>query len=438
MSSTLRVASPTGIWKPGMKFVGTVEPSSEPRATSAERPDAAASSRAYRAALFALVLGTIGALSAIYCTQPILPLLSADFHVDAPMAGLTISLLTGALAPSLLFYGPLSDLVGHKPVLVGTCAGLALPSLGAMLAPTFTWLLVYRVLQGVLAGGISAVALAYIADEFPRRLVGTAVGAYTSALVAAALVGRVGGGLLTALVGWRNMFGALAALALLGAVLLATLLPRAKGFHRSRNLLAAYAGSGAHLRNPHLLGVFAVGFALLFSFLSFFTYLSYHLAGPPFNLPLWALTLIYGVYLTGAIGPFAGDLSTRIGRRPVLIVGMLTLAAGLFLTLSQSLIVVVAGCVVLAFGMFTAHAAANAYVSDQARIGRGAASGFYLFFYYVGGSVGVQLVGSLWKSAGWPAVVLTCALVVLLAAGVAGLVCQDTPPVEATPPEGLV
>ena len=126
----------------------------------------------YRGALFALVVGTIGALSAIYCTQPILPELSADFHVDAPTAGLTLSLMTAALAVSLLIYGPLSDRVGRRPVLIGCCLGMAVPALGAMLAPTFSWLLLCRLGQGVLAGGISAVALAYIADEFPRARIG--------------------------------------------------------------------------------------------------------------------------------------------------------------------------------------------------------------------------------------------------------------------------
>ena len=90
------------------------------------------------------MVGTVGALAAIYCTQPILPLLSADFHVDAPTAGLTLSLLTISLAVALLFYGPLSDRVGRRPVLIGSCAALALPAFGAMLAPTFGALLVCR------------------------------------------------------------------------------------------------------------------------------------------------------------------------------------------------------------------------------------------------------------------------------------------------------
>jgi YNFM family putative membrane transporter len=392
----------------------------------------------YRAALVALVVGTIGALSAIYCTQPILPQLSADFHVDAPTAGLTLSLMTAALAVSLLIYGPLSDRVGRRPVLIGTCLGMAVPALGAMLAPTFSWLLLCRLGQGVLAGGISAVALAYIADEFPRERIGLAVGTYTSAMVAAALVGRVGGGLLTAWLSWRIMFGVFGALAVVGAALFATLLPPSRGFRRSGTLRTAYAGGGVHLRNPRLLGIFAVGFALLFSFMGFFTYLSYHLAGPPFRLPLWALTLIYGVYAMGIVGPFAGTLSTRVGRRPVLVAGLGTLAAGLLLTLAASLPVVIAGCVVLALGMFSAQSVANAYVSDQARQARGAASGFYLFCYYAGGTLGVQLTGLLWSAWGWPVVVGTCAAVALGAAAIAARVCHDTHPAPTTTPDGPV
>jgi YNFM family putative membrane transporter len=133
-----------------------------------------------------------------------------------------------------------------------------------------------------------------------------------------------------------------------------------------------------------------------------------------------------------------GSLSTRTGRRPVLLVGLVTLAAGMLLTLAAPLPVVVAGCVVLAFGMFTAQAVANAYVSEHARTARGAASGFYLFSYYLGGSAGVQLTGLVWQHAGWPAVIGTCAGVALLAATVAALVCRDVPPGTDLPPEGPV
>jgi MFS family permease len=88
--------------------------------------------------------------------------------------------------------------------------------------------------------------------------------------------------------------------------------------------------------------------------------------------------------------------------------------------------------------MFTAQSVANAYVSDHARVARGAASGFYLFSYYLGGSLGVQLTGILWQHAGWPAVIVACAGVALLAAAVAATVCRDVSPGADLPAEGPV
>ena len=38
----------------------------------------------------------------------------------------------------------------------------------------------------------------------------------------------------------------------------------------------------AHLRNPRLLAIFAVGFGVLFNFIATFTYVSFHLAAAPY------------------------------------------------------------------------------------------------------------------------------------------------------------
>src|SRR5260221_10812770 len=55
----------------------------------------------------------------MYTTQAILPVLSQDFHISAPTAGLTVSLLVLAVAVRPLFFWPLSDPVWRKPVVVG-------------------------------------------------------------------------------------------------------------------------------------------------------------------------------------------------------------------------------------------------------------------------------------------------------------------------------
>src|SRR6266699_6646730 len=50
----------------------------------------------------------------MYTTQAILPVLSHDFHISAPAAGLTVSVLVLAVAVGSLVYGPLADRVGRK------------------------------------------------------------------------------------------------------------------------------------------------------------------------------------------------------------------------------------------------------------------------------------------------------------------------------------
>ena len=55
----------------------------------------------------------------------------------------------------------------------------------------------------------------------------------------------------------------------------------------------------AHLRNPRLLATYAVGFGVLFNFIATFTYLSFHLAAPPFNQSPAFLGSIFVVYLVG-------------------------------------------------------------------------------------------------------------------------------------------
>src|SRR5260221_9312457 len=55
----------------------------------------------------------------MYTTQAILPVLSQDFHISAPTAGLTVSLLVLAVAIGSLFFWPLLDRVWREPVVVG-------------------------------------------------------------------------------------------------------------------------------------------------------------------------------------------------------------------------------------------------------------------------------------------------------------------------------
>src|SRR5262249_48709916 len=105
----------------------------------------------YLRATLVLCIGTLTLLPAVYSPQPILPLLSQDFHISAGVAGLTLSTFNIALAVSLIFAGPLSDRLGRRPIILVASLLLVLPTFLAAWTPSYGLLLVARAAQGVLA-----------------------------------------------------------------------------------------------------------------------------------------------------------------------------------------------------------------------------------------------------------------------------------------------
>lgn len=114
----------------------------------------------------------------MYATQPILPLLSKDFHVGPTAAGTSVSVVVAAIALGSGLFGPLSDVWGRKRVLVVSAVLLAAATLACAFASSFEALLLFRGLQGLAAPGVSAVAVAYLGDRFGRANVGSIVGTY--------------------------------------------------------------------------------------------------------------------------------------------------------------------------------------------------------------------------------------------------------------------
>jgi MFS transporter, YNFM family, putative membrane transport protein len=367
----------------------------------------------------ALYLATVAVYADMYTTQPVLPLLSHELGVAPAVAGLTVSAVVLAIAVASSFYGPLSDALGRKRVMVGTMALLVLPTLGCALAPTLAWLVALRAAQGLLIPGMTGVSVAYVGDAYPPYRVGAVVGGLIGASVAGGLIGRVVAGGIAAHAGWRASFVAAAVGTLAGAFLMAWLLPPQPP-QRRVGWAASYRGMLAHLGDRRLMGAFGVGMTLFFGFIGIFTYLPYRLAAPPYGLSTGFISGVYLVYGAGIVAsPVAGRLADRVGAERLMAVGLGTAAVGALLTLAPSLPVVVLGLVVLCTGMFTGQAIAPSYANRHARTAKGGASALYLAFYYVGGTLGSVLPGLAWQRWAWPGVITSCLLA--FAAGLAAI-----------------
>ena len=348
----------------------------------------------------------------MYSIQAVLPLIAARFAVPPAAAGLTITATTSAVAIMAPLVGSVSDMLGRKRLIVAAIWGLVAPTLMIGLAGSLPAMLAWRFVQGLLLPFVFAVTIAYIADETDGAETIRLAGTYSSGTIFAGFFGRFVAGWSAEWFGWRAAFFVLGGCTLAAAVGVGVLLPRERRFRPVRGWRATSQGFAEHLRNPRLLGTFAVGFGVLFVIVAAFTYANFLLAAPPFRLGPAGLGSIFVVYLAGMVAtPVATRLAVRVGRRATLAGATLAGVAGLGLTLADSLPAIVAGLALFAAAAFVEGALAIGFIGVAASRAKSTAVGLYVMVYYIGGSLGGVAPAGLWHRFGWPGCVALCGLV---------------------------
>lgn len=353
----------------------------------------------------------------MYVTQGLLPTLQREFGASVAELSLTITVTTLAVALAAPFAGVLSDRYGRKRVLLVSVVLLGLSTGLAGTAHDLHGLLVWRAIEGLCIPGVFTSAVAYIGEEWPPSQAPAVTALYISGSVAGGFFGRFIAGMVTAHAGWPAAFVALGAVNLLLAALMWRGLPASTRFQASRGGLGdILSGFARHLRNRKLLGTYGIGFGILFSQVCTFTYVSFHLAAPPYDFDLKDLSLLFTVYLVGmVVTPLAGRLGARFGQRPVFVAAVAAGAAGMALTLLPPVAAIVVGLTLSSAGVFIAQSMATSLVPRFAREARSAAVGLYVMLYYIGGSVGASAPSVVWHVWGWAGCV---ALVLAVQAGI--------------------
>ncbi|HEY4373845.1 MAG TPA: MFS transporter [Burkholderiales bacterium] len=382
--------------------------------------------RAYYQTNLALFLAGVANFSLLYCTQPLLPLLSAHFHIGVAESSLAVSVTTGVLAFAVMAAGAFSESVGRRGLIFWSLAAAALLTLCAAFAPSWHLLLAARAVEGVALGGVSAVAMAYLAEEIDPRGLGTAMGLYVSA----SAIGGMGGRVLVSVIAdhssWQVALASISVIGLLSAVGFFFLLPPSRHFVRREGLGLAHHLRlwGGHLRHPGLPLLFAMGFLGMGVFVTLYNYASFRLMEPQFGLSQTQIGFIFTAYLCGMVSSsIAGAWSDRIGRAPVLVIGVLVTALGVGLTCVDVLASVIGGIAVVTVGFFMVHTVCSAWIGRLGGAAKAYASSLYLLSYYLGSSVLGSFGGWFLDRGGWNAVVgfalasLAVALVISLRLG---------------------
>ena len=170
----------------------------------------------FKTILLACLIISVGQLS-MGLVFPSLPWIAKDFDISLDQAQLLVSVYLFGFGPSQFIYGPVSDALGRKKVLL---AGLLVAMLGLLmiifLSHTFTGMVAGRFLQGLGTGCCAVLARASTRDRFNGPELPVALSYIAMAASITPLVAPVIGGFINAHFGWTMVF-----ISLLGYVLLA-------------------------------------------------------------------------------------------------------------------------------------------------------------------------------------------------------------------------
>lgn len=343
------------------------------------------------------------AFTTIYITQPVLPILRAQFGISPSMASLSVSAVILGMAVTTLPIGILADRYpARRLILAGGCV-VAGASVVCATTASFPTLIAMRLIQGASIPALTTCIAAWLSRTLPPQALNVAMGTYVSATVAGGLGGRLLAGWIYPPAHWRYAFVTAGAALLVVTLLVASRLTEPAREHGARP--ASTRLLELVVRRPQVLAQIAA-FGAFGAFSTAFNYFPFYLSRPPWGLSTATITALYLVYVAGLfMGPFAGKLGNRLGNGVVMAGGAIVLALALVATLVVAIPALIASLVGLCAGFFAIHASAVGALNRSLSGDRGKANALYTLFYYVGGAVGIAFGGELYARFGWPGIV---------------------------------
>lgn len=358
--------------------------------------------------LFAVAAGL--SVANVYYAQPLLDVMARDVNIAPAVVGMVVTLTQIGYALGLIFIVPLGDLFDRRRLIVGQTL-LSVAALAVVATAGTAGML----LVGMMATGLLAVVVqmlvAFAAGLTAPDERGKAVGTVTSGVVIGILAARFHAGLLADFGGWRAVYLTSAILALIVTGLLLKALPR-------RVLPASTESYGTVLRSvpmlflhDHVLLLRGVLALLIFAaFSTFWTALVLPLSGPAFAYSHTQIGLFGLVGIAGALAASgAGRLADRgLGQWTTgLSLVLLTASWGLIALLSNSVIFLVAGVILLDLAVQAVHVTNQSIILARHPRASSRLVGGYMVFYSIGSALGAVGATVVYAHAGWSGV---CAL----------------------------
>lgn len=164
-----------------------------------------------------------------------LPSIQHDFHASIAEAQWTLDAYTLVIASLLVLSSSTADRVGRRRIFQLGVSLFTLGSLLCSLAPSITWLIVFRMMQAVGGSMLNPVAMSIIGNTFIKPAErARAVGVWGGVAGISLAAGPILGGLLVDSIGWRSIFWINVPFGIAVILLTAKFVPESKAPHPRR------------------------------------------------------------------------------------------------------------------------------------------------------------------------------------------------------------
>jgi len=361
--------------------------------------------RQYLWITLALAMSGMAELASLFFIQPLLPKMVAKYDVAVGHVSIILSAETALLAIGLLFTGSLADRFGRKSLIIVSLVTGGVLTLLCPLADSWILLVVMRALIGLTLSGIAAAATAYISEEVAPVVAGVVTGYFVFGNSVGGMSGRVIASQLMDITSIDVIFSVFGVILILVALFVYAVLPASKNFKPAPdlNLMALLRGGADHFRNKKIALMYVVSFVIFGTFTSLYNFLAFNLHREPFNVSYANAGLVSTCFILSIFtAPRAGRLSVKYGAMNVLAVLLTIMIIGMLFTVAATNpTVFIIGAIIFTAAFFGFHSIGLSWVSKNATHARGQATAFYLFFYYMGGSVVGYVNGLIFVQFDW-------------------------------------
>jgi DHA1 family bicyclomycin/chloramphenicol resistance-like MFS transporter len=332
---------------------------------------------------------------------PALPSMSEQLNCPVPLVNLSLIVFFILISSSSIFWGPLSDKYGRKPILLTGVSMYIISSIFCMLSQTIYQLITARIFQAIGAGASMAVTLAIVKDVFPGKKRERTLAVVTVLNGMIPVVAPSIGAQIIRFTSWRGTFGALTIISLV-VLLFILFLRETNTDYTDLSIPKTALRLFVVLKNVHftrLLIAFSVISMPILGFIgvsSFIFIKRFGLSEQTFGIYFGSIAMLFVIggpiylFLQRYFKPLAIITASYLGS---LCSGILMLAIG---QMSPLLFAVSIACSYLAVSV--SRPPSSSLLLEQQDKDTGSASSLIQASYMLTGSIGMMLISYEWSS----------------------------------------